>query len=433
MKLSKTLACLLWLCLAAVGGSTVAAAEESCSGEGCSAEPEPEETPPPSPPPVPPPSMRADGGNNGGGAGAASVALSATAPSGAPEYVLVGGEADMAKGIALAVGRGAVVLRQERLGSIGVAMTVLDLGRKVPADELRRRFQSEGIALSLSRNSTYGMAEGPRVYASAMVGLEAASPCFLSQPVAIGLLDGPVDAGAPALQGVAITSHSVLEEGDEPATADHATALAGLIASPGASTAPAGVAPGARIMSVVAFARSEGRNMARMDRIASALDWLAMRGVNIVNLSLSGPRNDTLAYVLGAFSERGMIMIAATGNEGGEVAYPASDPNVLAISAVDARERPYARANMGADLDFVAPGVDILVDEGGRLAYRSGTSYAAAIATGLVAQLFASQGVRADELIARLRSDVRDLGTPGRDRMFGWGLLRLNGCPGQDR
>lgn len=433
MKLSKTLACLLWLCLAAVGGSTVAAAEEPCSGEGCSAEPEPEETPPPSPPPVPPPSMRADGGNNGGGAGAASVALSATAPSGAPEYVLVGGEADMAKGIALAVGRGAVVLRQERLGSIGVAMTVLDLGRKVPADELRRRFQSEGIALSLSRNSTYGMAEGPRVYASAMVGLEAASPCFLSQPVAIGLLDGPVDAGAPALQGVAITSHSVLEEGDEPATADHATALAGLIASPGASTAPAGVAPGARIMSAVAFARSEGRNLARMDRIASALDWLAMRGVNIVNLSLSGPRNDTLAYVLGAFSERGMIMIAATGNEGGEVAYPASDPNVLAISAVDARERPYARANMGADLDFVAPGVDILVDEGGRLTYRSGTSYAAAIATGLVAQLFASQGVRADELIARLRSDVRDLGTPGRDRMFGWGLLRLNGCPGQDR
>ena len=186
-------------------------------------------------------------------------------------------------------------------------------------------------------------------------------------------------------------------------------------------------------MSVVAFARSEGRNLAHMDRIASALDWLAMQGVNIVNLSLSGPRNDTLAYVLGAFSERGMIMIAATGNEGGEVAYPASDPNVLAISAVDARERPYARANMGADLDFVAPGVDILVDEGGRLAYRSGTSYAAAIATGLVAQLFASHDGSADELIARLRSDARDLGTPGRDRMFGWGLLRLNGCPALGR
>lgn len=429
MKLSKTMVCLLWLCLAAIGGLTRAVAEEPCSGEGCSAEPEPEETPPPSPPPAPPPSMRVDGGNNEGAAGAASVALSAAAPSGAPEYVLVGSEADMAAGIALAVGRGAVVLRQERLGSIGVAMTVLDLGRKVPADELRRRFQSEGIALSLSRNSSYGMAEGPRVYASAMVGLEAASPCFLSQPVAIGLLDGPVDAGAPALQGVAISSHSVLEEGDEPATADHATALAGLIASPGASSGPAGIAPGARIMSVVAFARSEGRNLAHMDRIASALDWLAMQGVNIVNLSLSGPRNDTLAYVLGAFSERGMIMIAATGNEGGEVAYPASDPNVLAISAVDARERPYARANMGADLDFVAPGVDILVDEGGRLAYRSGTSYAAAIATGLVAQLFASHGGSADELIARLRSDARDLGTPGRDRMFGWGLLRLNGCP----
>ena len=57
----------------------------------------------------------------------------------------------------------------------------------------------------------------------------------------------------------------------------------------------------------------------------------------------------------------------------------------------------------------------------------------AKIATGLVAQLFASHGGSADELIARLRSDARDLGTPGRDRMFGWGLLRLNGCPALGR
>lgn len=334
----------------------------------------------------------------------------------------------MARAVSIARERGADLLREARLGSIGVSMAVLDLNRRIAADDLHRLLAAEGLKVSLSRNTAYAMAEGPRAYAAAMVGLEAASPCFLRSPVAIGLIDGPVDRDSPALQGVAIATHSVLEQGETPATADHATALAGLIASPGRVGIPAGIAPGARLLSAVAFARKGGQNQARMDRIASALDWLAGQGAVIVNMSLSGPPNETLAYVLGAFAERGMILVAATGNDAAGVAYPAADPNVLAISAVDARARLYPRANRGAEVDFVAPGVDVLVSEGDRLVYRSGTSYAAAVATGLIAQLFASQGGSPDDIVALLRGSASDLGTGGRDGMFGWGLVQFDGC-----
>jgi subtilisin family serine protease len=123
-------------------------------------------------------------------------------------------------------------------------------------------------------------------------------------------------------------------------------------------------------------------------------------------------------------------MVAASGNDGAaDVAFPASDPNVIAVSAVDAAGRIYSRANRGEDVDFVAPGVDVLVIEGQTATYRSGTSYAAAAATGVIAHLFAGGARSGGEIADLLRDSARDLGTPGHDRMFGWGLLQLQGCP----
>lgn len=427
MKVAR-IAC-VWLCLILPATALCPAgakAQEGCVGAACGGPPpEPAEEPPPPPPPPPALPQRQDDRPDRPSSPPPAVA---TAPSGAPEYVLAGGAEALARAVAIARAQGANVLREDRLGSIGVSMAVIDLNRRIAADDLRRLLAAEGLRITFSHNSTYRMAEGPRIYAAAMVGLEAASPCFLRAPVTIGLIDGPVDRQGAALQGVTIIAHSLLESADEPATADHATALAGLIASPGHAGFPAGIAPGARLLSAVAFAREGGRNLARMDKIAGALDWLAGRGAVIVNMSLSGPPNDTLALVLGAFAERGMILVAATGNDGAAVSYPASDPNVLAISAVDARARLYPRANRGPEVDFVAPGVDVLVAEGDRAAYRSGTSYAAAVATGLIAQLLATHGGTADELVARLRGNARDLGSGGHDRMFGWGLAQLDGC-----
>ena len=124
-------------------------------------------------------------------------------------------------------------------------------------------------------------------------------------------------------------------------------------------------------------------------------------------------------------------MVAASGNDGAaQVAYPGSDPNVIAVTAIDAAKRPYRKANYGAEVEFAAPGVDVLVAEGDGVAYRTGTSYASAVVSGMVAQTLAGQ--RGSASIDSLRNDLRksteDHGNRGRDARFGWGLARIPGC-----
>ena len=183
------------------------------------------------------------------------------------------------------------------------------------------------------------------------------------------------------------------------------------------------------MFSVVAFARNGGRDVARLENIAEALDWLISRKVSLVNMSLAGSPNDTLEEIIRIADARGLVMVAAAGNAGrDQVAYPASDPRVIAVTAVDAAKRLYRKANTGKQVDFAAPGVDLLVPRNRGSAYRTGTSYAAAVASGLIAQELARGRIDRRTLMNRLKSRAEDLGAAGHDSRFGWGLLKTPGC-----
>jgi hypothetical protein len=259
-----------------------------------------------------------------------------------------------------------------------------------------------------------------------MVGLGG---CPLPYSVRVGLIDGPVDLAEPALAGTAILSHSVLADGEQPASTAHATGLVSLVAGQGGTDRPAGLAEGATVLSAVAFARDGGLDIARMDRVALALDWLSSMRAEVINLSIAGPENETLGFVLDLVAANGALLIAAAGNDGaGEVSFPASHAGVFGFTAVDAAKRLYRKANLGAGVDFAAPGVDLLVAEGGGTVHRSGTSYAAAVGTAVIAHLSASGKRSAAEVDAALRAGAEDLGQPGRDDRFGWGLIHADGC-----
>ena len=123
------------------------------------------------------------------------------------------------------------------------------------------------------------------------------------------------------------------------------------------------------------------------------------------------------------------MLVAAAGNDGrNQVAFPAADPHVISVTAVDARKRRFVAANAGREIDFAAPGVDVLVPAAGGPGYRSGTSYATAIATALIAHEI-GRGVTSPAAIRKaLAARAEDLGRPGRDSEFGWGLIRFGGC-----
>ncbi|MEL6167934.1 MAG: S8 family serine peptidase [Pseudomonadota bacterium] len=283
----------------------------------------------------------------------------------------------------------------------------------------------------LGLHHVYRFAQGsqPRVYAAAMVGAGAPGRCPLPRRVRVGVIDGPVDPDHTALQGVRLTRHSVLPRRTRTPDTSHGTAVAALIAGARGAGPLAGYATGADVIAVSAFARSQSGEAANLERIGAALDYLVRSGAQIVNMSFAGARNAAFADLLAAAAGRGTILVAAVGNDPrSQATYPAAAPPVIAVTAVDAAGRRYRSATMGAHLDLAAPGVDLFAAKGPGGGYLSGTSYAAPIVTAFAAHLVA-RGVREPEAVrSRLRAAARDLGRPGPDTEFGFGLVQSPGC-----
>ena len=113
------------------------------------------------------------------------------------------------------------------------------------------------------------------------------------------------------------------------------------------------------------------------------------------------------------------------GGNGGPAAqpmFPAAYDSVVAVTAVDSGGRIFRLANRGEYLDLAAPGVDLLhAKAGGGYSTSSGTSFAVPFTSVAVARIKQLQP-ETDALDALYRS-ADDLGPPGRDDIYGYGLL----------
>ena len=132
--------------------------------------------------------------------------------------------------------------------------------------------------------------------------------------------------------------------------------------------------------------------------IVAALDRLVARGVTVANLSFTGPANALVERGRRRCNKRGMLIVAAAGNDGpsSPPRYPAAYDWAVAVTAVDRRDNVYARAVRGPHIDFAAPGVRVqLPDRAMRPGpLRSGTSYAAPTRDGCAVEPpCATQGV----------------------------------------
>lgn len=246
---------------------------------------------------------------------------------------------------------------------------------------------------------------------------------------AVGMIDTRVDPAHQAFAGKTVETLVTRSDGREPSSPGHGTEVAILLAS------GRGGPDDMRLVAVDAFHRKGGADRADVFDLVAAIDQLAQRGVAVVNLSLAGPANAVLDRAGSAAAEKGMILVAAVGNDGPKTKprYPSAYPWAVAVTAIDARGEPYARAGRGAHVAFAAPGVRLELPDAtlnpGKT--RSGTSYAAPLVTAALSALRAEGGERASqETIAALAAHVEDKGDPGRDPVFGWGaLVGAKGCP----
>ncbi|OWU78058.1 peptidase S8 [Marinibacterium profundimaris] len=250
-------------------------------------------------------------------------------------------------------------------------------------------------------------------YASALMNWPETA-CPAAGP--IGMLDTGVDSALAQATGARILGESFAR--GAPAPSRHGTDVAALLVDPRRLT-------GATLYAADVIGTSaRGQQEAGVDSLLKALDWLAAQDVRLVNISLAGPYNKLLDRGVDRAVAEGMTLVAAVGNDGAGAAprYPAALPNVIAVTAVDADRRIYRRAVRGPHVDAAAPGVDIYVDEGGGH-FVSGTSMAVPFVTARIAADPGLYTAPTAMIRRRLQDSAQDLGPPGRDTVYGAGLV----------
>jgi subtilisin family serine protease len=149
-----------------------------------------------------------------------------------------------------------------------------------------------------------------------------------------------------------------------------------------------GAAPGTPLLVADVYGGSLANGSAVA--IVRAMGWLAERHVRVVNISLVGPSNPLLAAGVKALQARGIVVVAAVGNDGPAAPpqYPASYPGVVAVTGVDAKGKALIEAGKPLHLDFAAPGADIAgAVPGGKWERLRGTSFAAPFVAASLARL----------------------------------------------
>lgn len=324
--------------------------------------------------------------------------------------------------------QGVRIKTRQPLANLGMVLNVLRLPAGMDVHQAVDTLRSGYPGLWVDTNQRFGLLGDERKRsAQQLFGWPGEAPGCAAE-LRLGMIDTAVDTGHPALAGRAVETKSFLRRGQ--ADAVHGTAVAALlVGNPGGEFA--GLLPAAALYAAEVFRVRDDRTETTAEWLLRGLDWLLGKQVDVVNLSLGGPRNLVVELAVGRTLERGTAVVAAAGNGGSDAApvYPAAQEGVIAVTAVDARRRAYRNASRGEYIDFAAPGVDVWAADGanGGGVYRSGTSYAAPFVSALAATW---RGLHAGTaLVEPIRQAAVDLGEPGRDPVYGWGLAQWKaGC-----
>ncbi|MBX3595739.1 S8 family serine peptidase [Sphingomonas sp.] len=312
--------------------------------------------------------------------------------------------------IGAAARQGFALIEQVRLDELGIGYARF----RTPAGASLKRALKRMRGIAGDRD----VSTDPLHFASGATGaatvpaITAPAPGGTGTGGAIGIIDGgvaPTTPGLTAQKGFAaggIRAH------------DHAAAIASIL-SGGAGVRAS--APGARLYVADVYGGDPAGGNA--SAIGLALAWLTRERVPVVVVSLVGPPNPLLGRIVAAARRTGTVVVAAVGNDGPAAppAYPASYPQVIAVTGVDARGRALIEAGRATRLDYAAPGADLVAsDARGQPRTVRGTSFAAPF---VAARLSAHLGGGIDAALRDLDGEARDLGRRGRDPAFGRGLI----------
>jgi subtilisin family serine protease len=339
-------------------------------------------------------------------------------------------EGNLAAEQAEAIGRrhGLRRLSSQAFPLIGATIGLFQITDGRSYETASQDFATANGVISVQRDFRYllqeqkaGQAEGdPAQYALAKLRLPEAHTLAHGANVLVAVIDSGVDTRHPELAGSVTDRFDALGTGEGPHV--HGTGIAGAIVS---HARLMGAAPSAHLIAIRAFGQSSVGVESSSFVILKSLDHAVSQHAQIINMSFAGPKDALIERAVNAVAAKGIVMIAASGNAGAKSPplYPAANSNVIAVSATDAKDKLFEASNRGSYIALAAPGAEIFLpapDQ--KYQITSGTSFSAAFVSGVAAlMLERNPALKPADLRAILTRTARDLGSPGRDDLFGAG------------
>ncbi len=209
----------------------------------------------------------------------------------------------------------------------------------------------------------------------------------------------------------------------------HGTHVAGIAAAASNNgVGIAGVSWGARVMPLKVL--DSNGNGSESD-VAAAMTWAADHGAKVINLSLGGGPSSVMEDAVNYAYAHGVTVVAAAGNAGSlGVLYPAAYDHAIAVASTNASNNRSSFSNYGPEIDLAAPGSSIYStywNSGSTYATLSGTSMATPHVAGVAALLAGQPGFDTpDKIRIAMESTALDLGDPGWDQLYGFGLVQAH-------
>jgi len=168
--------------------------------------------------------------------------------------------------------------------------------------------------------------------------------------------------------------------------------------------------------------------------VAAGITHAKDNNVDIISMSLgSSYPSSTVETACNNAYNAGVLLIAASGNDySSQICYPAAYESVIAVGAINNQDKRCGFSNYGENLELMAPGEDIIsIRRDGGYIKKDGTSMACPHVSG-VASLVKSinYDMSNEEIRQILRDTSEDLGSPGKDIYYGYGLVNARAACG---
>jgi len=225
------------------------------------------------------------------------------------------------------------------------------------------------------------------------------------QGVKVAVIDTGIDRTHPDLAAnIKGGWNAITKAGDFNDDNGHGSHVSGTIAGIDDDKGVVGVAPKADLYGVKVL---DAEGSGTFDDVIAGMLWAVENKMEVASMSLGADQgNPALADAVEAMRKAGVILIAAAGNSGGTVGYPAAYPGAIAVAASDSKDKLASFSSRGAAVAVIAPGVDVKSTYmGGGYDTLSGTSMATPHVSGLTALYVAThKGATPEQARAALKA-----------------------------